>query len=272
VKESVSTTSGLYDSTYYGGMRGNPTLAAGDHHRLYERFLGLVDDLPLTRLRVLDLGCGRGELLAMLRRVGVREAIGMDFSPAAVAITRQRLAEVGESDLSARVVCGSIDACDLFPANSFDVIFMTDVVEHLPQPVLEQGFANVQQWLVSGGRLVIHTFPTRGPHRLFHVLCQLTGRGAELARHEAIHCNVQTRSSLLQNIERADLDCVRMWLQNDFVLTSTAFQRLPSPVLKRVVKLAINDALGSRLAQAMFGAVGLAEFAAPSIYAFCTKR
>lgn len=83
---------------------------------------------------------------------------------------------------------------------------------------------------------------------------------------------MQTRRSLRENIERADLNCVRMWLQNDFVLTSTVFQRLPSPVLKRAVKLAINDALGSRPAQAMFGAVGLAEYAGPSIYAFCTKR
>jgi len=271
VKESVSATCGLYDSAYYRDMRGNPAVAAGDHDRLYERFLGLVDDLPLTRLRVLDVGCGRGELLAMLRRVGAA-AVGVDFSPAAVELTRQRLADAGESDVSARVVCGSIETNDLFPANSFDVIFMTDVVEHLPQPALEQGLANIRHWLASGGRLAIHTFPTRGPHRLFHFIYQLMGRREELARHEAIHCNVQTRRSLRENIERADLDCVRMWLQNDFALTSTAFQRLPSAVLKRAVKLAINDALGSSPAQAMCSAVGLAEFARPSIYAFCTKR
>jgi SAM-dependent methyltransferase len=252
-------------------MRGDDAVEEGGHQHLYRGFLRLAADLPLTKLRVLDLGCGRGELLALLRRAGVHNAIGADFSSAAVEIARQRLAAACAADVPRAVVCGSIDNGDLFPENRFDVIFMTDVVEHLPQPVLERGLSNVRRWLMPGGRLIIHTFPTLGPHRLFHVLYRLMGRRAELIHHEAIHCNVQTRKSLRRNLESAGLACEKMWLQNDFVLTSSAFQRLSSPAAKRALKLAINDALGSRPVRATLGAVGLAEFAAPSIYCLCTK-
>jgi SAM-dependent methyltransferase len=271
VKDAPVAAADLYDSAYYRGMRGDQLLAEGGDEPLYDAFLALASDLPLTELRVLDLGCGRGELLALLRRRGVGGAVGADFSPAAVDMARERLARDGQPAGPGDVVCGSIHSADLFPPDSFDVIFMTDVVEHLPQPVLERGLANVRRWLKPGGRLVIHTFPTLGPHRLFNALYRIAGRGDELARHKAIHCNVQTRRSLHENVRRAGLDCVRMWLQNDFMLTSSAYQRLSSPALKRVVKLAINDWLGSRAARAALGAVGLAEFAAPSIYCFCTK-
>ena len=271
MKEAQGATVGLYDAAYYREMRGDAVYPDSDHQRLYRGFLRLVDDLPLTGLRVLDLGCGRGELLALLRREGVRAAVGVDFSPAAVEITRQRLKDAGEADAARAVICGSVETSDLFRENSFDVIFMTDVVEHLPQAALARGLINVRRWLEPGGRLVIHTFPTRGPHRLFHVLYWIAGRREELARHEAIHCNVQTRRSLRGNIEQADLACVKLWLQNDFVLTSSAFQRLSTPAIKRMLKLALNDVLGSRPARAALGAVGLDEFAAPSIYCFCTK-
>src|SRR2546426_2341723 len=129
VNDAPGAAAELYDTAYYRGMRGDQRLADGAHHRLYDGFLALVSDLPLPQLQVLDLGCGRGELLALMRRRGVRGAIGADFSAAAVDLSRARLARDGEVVAPGDVVCGSIDSADLFPANSFDVIFMTDVVE-----------------------------------------------------------------------------------------------------------------------------------------------
>ena len=69
---------------------------------------------------VLDFGCGRGDLLAMIAAQGrVDTQMGMDFSPEAIAILSRRglLGEVGDNPAD----CG----------REFDTIVSTQVLEHL---------------------------------------------------------------------------------------------------------------------------------------------
>ena len=61
--------------------------------------------------RVLDFGCGRGDLLAML---GTR-AIGVDHAPSAIRVCRER---------------GFIAECSDNPAGNWDAIVSTQVLEH----------------------------------------------------------------------------------------------------------------------------------------------
>ena len=63
-----------------------------------------------------------------------------------------------------------------------------------------------------------------------------------------------------------------MWLQNDFTRTSSVYQNIRSQRIQRLAKLAADDLLGSRIVSGVLGAVGLAEFAKPSIYCLCSKR
>ena len=69
-----------------------------------------------SRGSYLDIGCGRGEMLAYAESIGFTEVKGVEVVPTLVD---------GE-----RVVAG--EAHDLpFPDNSFDVVSLFDVIEHL---------------------------------------------------------------------------------------------------------------------------------------------
>lgn len=261
----------FYDAEYYRAMRGTDA-ADGDHPAaLYDIFLGLLDGDDLPALSILDAGCGRGELMALLLRAGAAEVWGFDFSPAAVAASRQRLSAAAGREAADRVVEGSIAEAGLFPDDRFDVIFATDVVEHLPPPLLAAGLGNLRRWLKPDGKLLIHTFPTLGPHRLYQRYLKLTGDAEALARLNTAHCNVQTRATLRDAVTAAGLSCERLWLQNDFAATSTAYQAMPAGGRKRLVKFLFDDIARWPPTRRLIAALGLAEFANMSIYCACRK-
>ena len=75
--------------------------------------------------RVLDLGCASGGLLALLRPHAGHLA-GLELSPSAAAAA----AQIGDE-----VVHGALEDPDLpFAPDSFDVVVLADVLEHLPDP------------------------------------------------------------------------------------------------------------------------------------------
>ena len=94
--------------------------------------------------RLLDVGCGRGDLVQAAQELGW-DAEGLDSDPVAVASARHR---------GWRISLGSI-AGQQYPADHFDVIVMSHVIEHLADPVavLEQ----CHRILKPGGRLVLAT-------------------------------------------------------------------------------------------------------------------
>jgi SAM-dependent methyltransferase len=96
----------VYEEALRGAPEGAGTLHAvgedGSRRRLpLGRWLGTPDAAEETVLGravgpVLDLGCGVGRHVVALRRRGVR-AVGVEISPVAVAIARERGAEVIEA-------------------------------------------------------------------------------------------------------------------------------------------------------------------------------
>jgi O-antigen chain-terminating methyltransferase len=97
---------------------------------------------------VLDIGCGRGEFLALMRDRGI-PARGIDLSDESVA-------QCAQSDLHAEVA-------DLFtylvsqPEQEFDGIFSSQVVEHLDPQRLPEMIGLCAAALRRGGLLAIET-------------------------------------------------------------------------------------------------------------------
>jgi SAM-dependent methyltransferase len=110
---------------------------------LVERYAPKVSN---RRLRVCDLGCGTGGNLAVMAER--HEVVGVDPSPHAIEFARRRLGD--------RVRQGSLpDGVDL-PAASFDVVLLTDVLEHVEE---DGASAATALRLLDQGGIVVATVP-----------------------------------------------------------------------------------------------------------------
>ena len=139
---------------------GVPAAPPADaHYVAFENaFRGSRDDIR-ERLRdyvplfaglapVVDLGCGRGEFLALLRDAGV-DARGVESNANAAASCRAAGLRVDDGDLLAYLRAQ--------PAGSLGGVFAAQVAEHLPPAVLQSMLAEAHRALRPGGVLVLET-------------------------------------------------------------------------------------------------------------------
>ncbi len=258
----------VYDAAYFARMRGHGAQPDALHRifvaRLRSALSAVAPSRAIAGASILDVGCGRGELMALLFELGAGSVRGIDFSPDAVEQARQAIdAKGGRPGWVTQRSATDIEAAS---EDSFDLVLMTDVVEHLPQDDLLQALRNARTWLKPGGYLFIHTFPTLGPHRGYQLFLKLTRQQASLDSLNTIHCNVQTRRTLERTLETAGFRVAQLWLENDFSATSSAFQALPEGVGKRSIRFFVDSVMGSGLARSVSEWLRFAEFTSPSIY------
>ena len=104
--------------------------------------------LPYVRGRVLELGCGTGNLQRALASRPARWAVGLDASPQMLAITRRKLAACGQPSRLARAVAQALP----FSATSFDTIVATFPTEYIIDMAT---LAELRRVLRPGGRAVV---------------------------------------------------------------------------------------------------------------------
>jgi len=114
---------------------------------------------------VLDLGCGRGELLALLREEGV-EARGIEADADMVAFAIGEGLDVEQAD--------AIEYLRDLPDGAFGSIFCAQVVEHLPPSVLVRMLELARVKLRPGGVLVMETINPLSPLALRFYFSDLT--------------------------------------------------------------------------------------------------
>lgn len=107
-------------------------------------------------MRVLDFGCGRGELTWRAAKRGAI-AIGMDYSKDALELTK-KLPKL--KNASIKFVHNTTLKLDL-PSDSIDVIFFIDVLEHLYPKQLSVLLKEFRRVLRDGGAVIVHTAPNR---------------------------------------------------------------------------------------------------------------
>ena len=136
----------------------SPAQPEFDYARFAERFRGSEDYvkkgqrfyLPYFtgRREVLDIGCGRGEFLELMREASV-PARGIDLSRESVELCRQKGLQANAADLYTHLA-------DL-PEASLDGIFSAQVVEHLPPERLPDMIRLAASRLERDGVLAIET-------------------------------------------------------------------------------------------------------------------
>jgi O-antigen chain-terminating methyltransferase len=159
-----------------------PTVAAQpaaaalpDYFAFESRMRGTVDAIRDRQRRyvedfrdaapVVDIGCGRGELLQLLREAGV-DARGIDADADMVAYARGDGLDVEQADL--------VEYLERLDDASLGGIFMGQVVEHLPPGVLVRSLELAARKLRSGGVLVAETINPLSPLALRHYFADLT--------------------------------------------------------------------------------------------------
>jgi SAM-dependent methyltransferase len=111
----------------------------------------VLDDLP-PKARLLDLGCGNGELWRALKENGHRGAyIGLDFSSALINIARTK----ADGDAKATFIQADLSQygwSDNLPDDGFDIVLAFAVLHHLPGRVLPlRILKEVRRLLVAEG-------------------------------------------------------------------------------------------------------------------------
>lgn len=203
----------LYDENYFlNSCEGYEEFAASEGAHLSRRLKQAFEVAAVAPgMRVLDVGCGRGEILRRCTESNV-QAYGVDFAPAALHMAR-----------SSGTVCQANARWLPFRDGTFDRVLMFDLVEHLHPWELDQALAEARRVLRPGGRLVIHTAPNvwydRYAYPVVRLVRILMGEGERYPRDPraiipanlSVHVNEQSIASLRRVLRRAGFQS-RVWL------------------------------------------------------------
>lgn len=101
--------------------------------------------VPASARRVLDIGCGPGQLAGALKRRQAVEVVGIERDATAARLAREVLDQVLERDAE--------DPSLEFSDSPFDCVICADVLEYLPDP--RSLLTRIRGWLGPDGTLVV---------------------------------------------------------------------------------------------------------------------
>ena len=131
--------------------RGIRLLTLGRINRIRD---DLVKKFIRNNMKVLEIGCGTGELACLMGHAGA-EVVGIDVAPAMLVTAEERVKRENLTDIVELKRLNATAIGDQFPPESFDLIVASLLFSELSlneqKLVLEQG----RQLLKSGGKLVL---------------------------------------------------------------------------------------------------------------------
>ncbi|MEW5735962.1 MAG: corrinoid protein-associated methyltransferase CpaM [Thermodesulfobacteriota bacterium] len=104
--------------------------------------------------RVLEMGCGTGELASLLLAAGAAEVLGFDQSPAMAAQSRERIVRENLGDRF-QVMNMGVDGMDALASGSFDAVFSTLVMSELSDDERRFTLRQAFRALRPGGSVVL---------------------------------------------------------------------------------------------------------------------
>jgi len=149
----------LYDHNYYMSNNvGHEEFKAGlKPDKINYKFRHILQYCSFSSKKtVLDIGCGRGELVYYMVQKGCSKATGIDYSPAAINIAKSFAAKL-DKDTRERMHFVNKDVLELSENEKFDYIFMVDVWEHMYDHQLIPLLSKISSLLKDNGTLIITT-------------------------------------------------------------------------------------------------------------------
>lgn len=109
---------------------------------------------------VLDIGCGRGDLVSHLS-INCRGVYGLDYSENALFFSKETIGQLPDNQRK-KICLLCANACQLpFEDNTVDYIFLVDVFEHIKDNELKSLVKEMHRILKKGGRFVVYTSPNK---------------------------------------------------------------------------------------------------------------
>jgi 2-polyprenyl-3-methyl-5-hydroxy-6-metoxy-1,4-benzoquinol methylase len=183
----------------------------GDRNDVFETFAKRIASLksliPAARPKALDVGCATGIFLEAATQAGW-DVEGIDISSYAVS-------QAQEKGMRARV--GELSAAQ-FPENSFDVVTLWDIIEHVTEP--SSVLVECERILVPGGLLAISTPDAGSPP------AKILGGNWLGFRSIDEHLYFFSRASLGAMLEKANFEIVRSTSVGKYISLSRIIARL----------------------------------------------
>jgi SAM-dependent methyltransferase len=214
-----SVDSKRYDESYFlNACEGHLEFVTSEGRHLSRRLEQAFDAAGVAPgMKVLDVGCGRGEILRHCAEQGA-DAYGIDYS----AIATRIASELASDDGRAAVMMADAKVLP-FASASFDRVLMFDLVEHLHPWELQRALDEARRVLHPRGRLIIHTAPNAWYDRYAYPVVRLVrtvmGEGDSYPKDPRaitpanldVHVNEQSALSLWSALNRASFRA-RVWL------------------------------------------------------------
>ncbi len=219
------------DVDSYGKEKSNYTLNDWDLDTIASMLrTPLPQPPPLGRGggALLEIGCGTGVFLAKAREHGF-ECAGLELSSYAAEFVRK---------MGIPVETKAIEEAN-FPENSWDVIVMREVIEHLPHPM--ESLRTIHKWLKPGGVLFMATGNYDCPER------KLRGSDWFYFMPEG-HLYYFSNRTMAKYLRKAGFRTIRVTNQGDLLMEMLRKYGVlesgePSPgnILKRMVFQLVRD-------------------------------
>lgn len=167
----------------------------------------LLEFIPPSTRRILDLGTGDGRLLARVRREHPEtEAVALDFSPAMLEAARKRFAG------NARVTVVAHNMDTVLPGlGKFDAVISSFAIHHLVHERKRALYAEIYALLNPGGVFCNLEHVSSSTERLHQDFLHAIGHTVETEDPSNKLLDLETQLRWLREIGFADVDCHWKW-------------------------------------------------------------
>ncbi len=135
----------------------DPILYAYDQQQrldAIQRALARAGVSVTAHTKILDVGCGTGDMIARLSDYHQPEITGIDLSPETIAYAQQRFA----TNPKVKLLAVSLEALN-FPAESFDLVLGVNILQHILEPgSFSQAIRRMIGVLRPGGHILVMDF------------------------------------------------------------------------------------------------------------------